>query len=283
MKTNGIWIAIGINEVNPKNYAGWRGELRACEFDAVDMSRYAKKKGFTVHTILTKHATSGAVINAIHNSSAHLTEGDTLVISYSGHGGQVRDRNGDEVDGKDETWCLYDRQFLDDEIFMHLSKIPKKLNIVIISDSCHSGTVYKQGFMSYLRKETPKVMPLKYKDILDEEYGDFYSTVKAAVEESNRAPSNHNIILLSGCQDNQYSMDGPKNGAFTLALKRCLNRNEAMSRNRYNYTKLHKCIVKQMPPTQTPNLAVDGKYGNVLANREIFDLDLSIPEYLMVK
>ena len=37
-----VSIHIGLNSVNPKNYAGWSGDLVACEFDANDMAAIAR-------------------------------------------------------------------------------------------------------------------------------------------------------------------------------------------------------------------------------------------------
>ena len=42
--------------------------------------------------------------------------GDRFFISYSGHGPQVPDVNGDESEGMDGTWCLSDRMFVDDDL-----------------------------------------------------------------------------------------------------------------------------------------------------------------------
>jgi hypothetical protein len=55
----------------------------------------------------------------------------------------VPDENNDEGDGADETWCLQDRQFLDDELFQHFRLFKPGVRIIVISDSCHSGTVTK--------------------------------------------------------------------------------------------------------------------------------------------
>ena len=41
-------------------------------------------------------------------------------MSYSGHGGQTPDLNGDEPDRKDETWCLHDGQLIDDDALIVL-------------------------------------------------------------------------------------------------------------------------------------------------------------------
>ena len=67
--------------------------------------------------------------------------GDIFWITYSGHGSQVPDQNGDESDGLDETWCLYDCQILDDTLFDLWSRFKEGVRIVIFSDSCHSGTI----------------------------------------------------------------------------------------------------------------------------------------------
>ena len=37
----GLSLHIGLNSVNPKHYAGWSGDLMACEFDAEDMAALA--------------------------------------------------------------------------------------------------------------------------------------------------------------------------------------------------------------------------------------------------
>ena len=37
----GIALTIGLNSVDPKHYAGWSGELNACEADAEDMASIA--------------------------------------------------------------------------------------------------------------------------------------------------------------------------------------------------------------------------------------------------
>src|SRR4030042_1257499 len=99
----GIGLTIGLNTVDPKHYQGWDGQLTACEADAKDMADIAESKGFKVTTLLTKDATRGAVLNAISKAANALKSGDIFVLTYSGHGGQLPDLNGDEPDGLDET------------------------------------------------------------------------------------------------------------------------------------------------------------------------------------
>ena len=62
------------------------------------------------------------------------------------------------------------------------------------------------------------------------------------------------VILISGCQDNQTSMDGDHNGAFTEQLLRVWNRGAYKG----TYAKFHAAIKAGMDPRQTPNLFTMG-------------------------
>jgi hypothetical protein len=142
----GISIHIGLNHVDPKHYQGWDGELNACIADAKDMRALAKKKGFAGNTLLVDgQATAAAARAALLNVSKKLVKGDILFLTYSGHGGQVRDTNSDEKDNDrmDETWVLFDRQLVDDELYNIWAKFKAGVRILVLSDSCHSGTVVR--------------------------------------------------------------------------------------------------------------------------------------------
>jgi metacaspase-1 len=56
-------------------------------------------------------------------------------------------------------------------------------------------------------------------------------------------------LLLSGCMDNQTSMDGDHNGAFTGTLKKVWNNGRFVG----GYRKFRDKIVSLMPSSQTPN------------------------------
>ncbi len=71
---------------------------------------------------------------------ASSRQGDIYFLTYSGHGGQVPDTNGEgESDSSDETWLAYDRQIVDDELYELWAKFKPGVRIVVLSDSCHSG------------------------------------------------------------------------------------------------------------------------------------------------
>jgi hypothetical protein len=107
------------------------------------MSNIARGQNLQVTTLLTRDATRDRVLTAIHNAATQLAAGDLFVLSYSGHGGQVPDANGDEPEGLDETWCLYDGQLIDDEIYGALVEFPANVRVLVFSDSCHSGSVVR--------------------------------------------------------------------------------------------------------------------------------------------
>src|SRR3954451_18518769 len=110
----GLSLHTGLNGVSAAAYGGWDGPLAACEFDANDMAAIAKSKGMDSTVLLTKKATRAAALGALKSAAKTLKAGDLLFLTYSGHGGQVPDVNGDEDDKRDETWCLYDGQVIDD-------------------------------------------------------------------------------------------------------------------------------------------------------------------------
>src|SRR6266545_1224003 len=114
----GLALNIGLDSVDPAHYQGWSGELNACEADANDMAGIAESCGFVAKPLLTKRATRNAVTKALKEASGKLMPGDIFLLSYSGHGGQLPDLNNDEEsDSQDETWCLYNGELVDDEIF----------------------------------------------------------------------------------------------------------------------------------------------------------------------
>jgi len=259
----GTALTIGLNSVDPSHYAGWSGDLNACEADAEDMTSIAQSKQFSVTPLMTKAATRAAVINHISAAAVELQSGDIFMVSYSGHGGQVPDVNRDEEsDNEDETWCLYDGQLLDDELYSLWLKFKAGVRILVFSDSCHSGTVTKLAFYRELggplttatnkgangviyRYMPPDAALRTYRNNKQ-----FYEELGKKVKRTtSRSAFKASVLLISGCQDSQLSADGTFNGAFTAQLLRAWND----GRFKGDYRKFHKSIVRRMPPDQTSN------------------------------
>ena len=72
--------------------------------------------------------------------------GDCAFFHYSGHGGRVKDDDGDEEDGYDETLIPVDYQkagqIRDDVVYSELvGRMPEGSTLTCLMDCCHSGTV----------------------------------------------------------------------------------------------------------------------------------------------
>ena len=76
------------------------------------------------------------------------------------------------------------------------------------------------------------------------------------------------VLLLSGCMDNQTSMDGDDNGAFTGMLKKVWNGGKFAG----NYRKLRDKFVASMPSTQTPNYYCIGGANKIFEGQKPFTI-----------
>jgi metacaspase-1 len=257
----GMALTIGLNAVDPQHYAGWSGELMACEADATDMAEIARSKNFSVDTLFTKEATRDKVTGLITQAAKTLKSGDIFLLTYSGHGGQLPDLNHDEADRTDETWCLYDGQLVDDEIYDLFGNFQPGVRILVFSDSCHSGTVTKLAFyearnqlmaLGAVRRETPRYrampLPVAHRTYLANRK--FYEPIlrnPKLIEAQGTVQAS--VLLISGCQDNQFSQDGWNNGLFTGTMLEVWNGGKFKE----DYRRFHRVIKDQMPPDQTPN------------------------------
>ena len=275
---SGRSLHIGLNRVNPTAYDGWDGQLAGCENDARDMRAIATAQKFIPKTLLTRAATSSAVIAAIADAATKLKPGDTFFLSYSGHGGQVPDRNGDETeDEQDETWVLWDRQLIDDELYALWGKFQTGVRIFVLSDSCHSGTATKAalsggaaspaafGLSSVARA---KMLPRPVQDATYAAHRKLYDRIQKELPAGSRVSIGASVVLISGCQDNQTSADGARNGLFTEKLLKVWNRGKFAGGLR----QFQREIVKLMPPVQTPNYFRAGTVSAGFERRKPFTL-----------
>ena len=290
-KPKGRSLNIGLNGVSGAAYGGWNGPLAACEFDANDMAAIATSIGIKPTLLLTKKATRANLLDGMRTAAKALKPGDFFLLTYSGHGGQVPDTNGDEPDKKDETWCLYDGQLIDDELYFELSKFAAGVRILVLSDSCHSGSVTRD-----LPPPPPppdqriKLMPEAVARRVYDEHKAFYDKLQADVAAAARKARSVQaadpdaalaqvgaaneatalvgrfdpaVILISGCQDNQTSMDGEHNGAFTEQLLKIWNRGAFVG----DYHAFHGRVRAAMPSSQSPNLFVLGAAAKFLKQK----------------
>ena len=265
----GISIHVGLNHVDPKQYEGWDGALNACVADATDMRALAKKCGFKENLmLLNEAATAKAVAAAIGTAAKSLGKGDMLFLTYSGHGGQVKDRNNDEKDRMDETWVLFDRELVDDELYTLWGQFKAGVRILTLSDSCHSGTVAKDFRPSLNGGPRPRFMPRPIAEQVERAHAPLYRKIQMENKGSEKAKVGASILLISGCMDNQTSMDGDHNGAFTGALKKVW----AGGKFKGGYRSFRDKIVAGMPSSQTPNYYFIGATNPIFEAQKPFTI-----------
>ncbi|MGD0466361.1 MAG: caspase family protein [Gammaproteobacteria bacterium] len=155
------------------NYRGTRNELGGCINDVINtrkqvLTEYPTAKIELMTDDTPTKPTRDNILGKLNDLVNNAQPGDTLIFHYSGHGSQVPDLEGDEEDGYDETICpidfinrrtiivngirrTVDSEITDDEIHGIISNIPKNVNFLMLSDSCHSGTIgdLKYDFAHY--------------------------------------------------------------------------------------------------------------------------------------
>ncbi|CAM9599946.1 unnamed protein product [Ectocarpus sp. 6 AP-2014] len=137
------------------NYTGGKGELKGCHNDVKQMREYITTHGYPAdganlkivsddgeHEEPSKENILKAIKWLVHGAKA----GDSLFMHYSGHGGSVKDKTGDEEDNKDETMIPVDYmksgQIKDDEILKELvMPLPEGVVLSVVMDCCHSGSI----------------------------------------------------------------------------------------------------------------------------------------------
>ncbi len=258
----GISLHIGLNKVDPTHYDGWDGALNACELDANDMRQIADDRGFESSILLTAEATADAVVGAIERAARELAPGDLFLLTYSGHGGQVPDRNDEgEEDRSDETWLAHDRQIVDDELYASWAKFQPGVRILVLSDSCHSGTVTRRieadvpdqvSTREAAAAQSPRFRALP-RDVMIATYrahADLYDGIQEGVPTAERADVDATVLLISGCRDDQLSLDGFSNGLFTENLLAVWENGTWAGGG---HPQFHEAIRSRMPDRQQPN------------------------------
>lgn len=207
--TNKRALLVGIN------YRGTSSELSGCINDVENVKKYLLTQGYLEEkiTVLTDDTqTKPTRANMLHSiMDLILSPESTLYFHYSGHGGSIRDRSGDEADGKDE--CLFpidSRQrgvIVDDEWRRLLCFMRKEQKLMAVLDACHSGSGMDLAYNLYQR---------------------FGGQELTMVKDSHYAPTKGKVVMLSGCLDYQTSSDafleGEAQGALTYAFLKAIQK-----------------------------------------------------------
>lgn len=271
-------LLVGINKYAPELNA----DLRGCVNDVKAMRELLLGTyGFepdNIRVVIDERATKQNIIDRLKWLVAGAQPGDELFFHYSGHGAQVRDRDGDELkDHLDEILCPHDLKWddplTDDFIGDLFDDLPAGVNLTMFCDSCHSGTMTRGELLCPTREshldwvlpsDTVSINPGDYTQArtmnppvdIAARFMDSKVNNKRKVGKGKKGEEALNHVLISGCQDNQTSsdayIDGKYQGAFTWAVTEILK-----VKPNVTYTKLHEKVLTQLNGkfTQVPNLS----------------------------
>lgn len=251
-------LLVGISKYRPDLNA----DLRGCVNDVENMREILIKYfGFdpeNIRVLCDDRATKAAILERLSWLIGEAVSGDILVFDYSGHGSQVRDREGDELDDQmDEILCPYDLNWddplTDDVLAAMFDKVPAGASLTMICDACHSGTMTKELICTNPHDVRAKFIMPPF-DIRCRTLG--REIPKANMTTVTRGSQRH--VLLSGCKDTQTSadafIDGKYQGALTWAIVDSIKSNPDIT-----WAELHSKVLNRLSGkfTQTPQLSGD--------------------------
>ena len=181
------------------------GKCLGADVDATTMTNILSTYGKPV-VLRDSQARKAAVVSAL----TEAVKSDLCIFCYSGHGGSEKfaDTKFDasEPDGKDEYLCLYDTYLKDTEIWGIVSKA--KGRVVLIFDCCHSATMYRSAVSNDDIRSEPFTMQMLDGIVLPQ-------------------GSNINVLVWSGCPDDNYSYGDAKGGVLTNAIRDSYGKNKS--------------------------------------------------------
>ena len=193
--------------------------------DARDLSESLGRAGAWVTTLLDRNVTREALLESWQDAVAGAQPDDVLMLAFAGHGIQVPDTNGDELDGLDEAFVLPgfrlgtrdDANLIrDDEIEQIIREVTPRL-VLLIADSCHSGTVSRavDGRADF---RSARFVPRSAYDGLEDDLRATQADASTADEIAD------NAVLFAAVPDHlqvqEVLIDGKARGALSWSVAR---------------------------------------------------------------
>lgn len=283
-------IAVG----NYPAHSGWNN-LSSVN-DARLMQTVLKSQGFSDKyiTILTdEQATKTNILKSLETLLYQSNSSDVVVFHFSGHGQQITDLNGDELDGYDEALIPYDAQkppseayrgknhLLDDELNGYLNRLRKKTgpagDVIFFLDACHSGTATRGTDDNAIYRGTTEKFELKPSaEISAVEKQSFDEQIN--LQERGAAElSPYTVISASGQQELNLEIRDQNKvgyGSLTYALGKVLR----SMREKLSYSALFDCLCNEMwaqfagKHQQTPQL--EGQVNRLLFSGQSVEVPL---------
>jgi len=283
LSANNIGLIIAVGDY--PSSTGWQKINAANDIQLV--SSALSQQGFDgglVTVLRDAEATREGILLAIQNLLEKAGPGDMVYCHFSGHGQQIKDDNGDELDGYDEAIVPYDsprnyakgvyegeRLIRDDELGKLFKKIRKKIGasgqLIVVLDSCHSGSGTR-GFAA--ARGTERKMAdstwisrhlIKGKKTTEEQF--------EAAESKKMAP----MVAFFGASPDQLNFEtSDQNGQLVGSLSYAFSKAFSKMGQKTTYRSLFESIRLEMAltaPRQTPQ--VEGALDRLVLNGNLVE------------
>ena len=134
-------LVIGINDYQDKKIPALKTAVNyAREFASLLKTRY----GFQVTLLLDRQATKQAIMDKMRDLAVNTSPDESVLIYYAGHGDVDRVLN-------DGWWVPADATggnpvtYLDNNYVQRVMRGMKARHVLLVSDSCYSGTLFGEG------------------------------------------------------------------------------------------------------------------------------------------
>jgi metacaspase-1 len=218
-------VLVGIDEYESPDVRSLQGCVNDVALVRSLLKEYFEVPNADIRVVVNRRATKAAILHRLRDMISRAEPGDVLVFYYSGHGSQVRDRDGDELtDGLDEIICPYDMDWdrrtyiLDDELDEIFGVLPPEVLLEAFFDCCFWGAdargLEPAPRPEFLRRDV-RYLPPPF-DIAARAEGD--DRVEIHQLRASEAFAERNV-MWGASQEGQPAaedyMDGRPNGIFT--------------------------------------------------------------------
>jgi hypothetical protein len=206
--------------------------LGGCVNDARAWAQALAALGFQPSLLLDSAATRSRILDELKAMIGASRAGDVLVFQYSGHGTEVKDLDGDEVDGtngaRDEAMCPYDVAqgafVIDDDLAEVFATIPDGVNVTCFIDCCHSGTITRLMVGSPGgdgRDRRARFLPVTPE--MQEAHRRFRERMgRGRGVTVRRTAADMRQVVFSACLDHEVAYEVDGHGEFTVRATRLL-------------------------------------------------------------
>jgi hypothetical protein len=177
-------LIIGINDYRDPKIQ----DLETAVNDATAMAKLLRERyGFQVKLLLDRKATKEAIYQALRNLALSTKSDDSVLIYYAGHGDLDRTYN-------DGWWIPVDAKggkpltYLDNVQVQKAMRSMNARHVLLISDSCYSGTLFGQA------RAMPSVIDEKYYLALYNEKSRWGMTSGNKTPVSDRGAGGHSVF-----------------------------------------------------------------------------------------